>query len=353
MAGFSSEQLKVARELFSAPQARTASPKVKLALAETPIVESSLSRDPQENSEGSAGPLQQTPKDGWGTLQQVDNPRYAAEQFLKRAIPLQGKYGTAGELAQAVQRSAYPKRYGEHASEASDLLKLIGGGSGSAGEGSALQGALGGSKTTISGGNTPAQGEDLAALLSQLSSKSSAPSVAGVSLPSPTAEPSTGIKLPRELPTSETKTPAALLSLIAKIGEDGGNAGVKQEATAAPVTHTDITANAKGAAGFTPQPGKDYSYGMEPVISQRLNTLGKTLGIKLTGISGYRTPQHSVAVGGFADDPHTKGLASDTEGAQSIPKAVLNKYGLERPFPGAKEANHIQLLHAVNKNGGY
>ena len=29
------------------------------------------------------------------------------------------------------------------------------------------------------------------------------------------------------------------------------------------------------------------------------------------GISGYRTPAHSVAVGGFADDPHTKGEAED------------------------------------------
>ena len=113
------------------------------------------------------------------------------------------------------------------------------------------------------------------------------------------------------------------------------------------------TPDAKGAVGFTAGPGTDYSYGKTPEIAQKLNALGKALGVKLTGISGYRTPQHSVAVGGFADDPHTKGLASDTEGTQSIPKAVLNKYGLERPFPGAKEADHIQLLHSVNADGGY
>jgi hypothetical protein len=113
------------------------------------------------------------------------------------------------------------------------------------------------------------------------------------------------------------------------------------------------TADAHGGDGFTAASGTNYTYGKTPEISDRLNDLGKALGVKLTGVSGYRTPEHSVAVGGFADDPHTKGLASDTEGTQSIPKSVLNKYGLERPFPGAKEADHIQLLHSVNANGGY
>lgn len=95
--------------------------------------------------------------------------------------------------------------------------------------------------------------------------------------------------------------------------------------------------------GFTPGPGTDYTYGKEPEIAKRLNELGEYLKVKLVGISGYRTPAHSVAVGGFANDPHTRGEASDTEGAQSIPEAILKKFGLTRPFMGAKEANHIQL----------
>jgi hypothetical protein len=99
-----------------------------------------------------------------------------------------------------------------------------------------------------------------------------------------------------------------------------------------------------GGVGFTPGPGTDYTVGEEPQIATRLDTLGRALSIRLTGISGYRSPQHSVAVGGFSDDPHTRGEASDTDGAQGIPEATLEQYGLTRPFPGAHEANHIQLL---------
>jgi hypothetical protein len=82
--------------------------------------------------------------------------------------------------------------------------------------------------------------------------------------------------------------------------------------------------------------------------------LAKAKGMRLTGISGYRTPAHSVAVGGFSNDPHTRGEASDTQGAQTIPESVLRKFGLTRPFSGAKEADHIQLLPGVAalKRGG-
>lgn len=111
--------------------------------------------------------------------------------------------------------------------------------------------------------------------------------------------------------------------------------------------------NAKGGIGFTAAPGTTYNKGVLPEIASRANKVAQALGLKLTGLSGGRTPQHSVAVGGFADDPHTKNEASDTPGIERVPKAVLNKYGLERPFPGSKEADHIQLLHSVNKNGGY
>lgn len=108
-----------------------------------------------------------------------------------------------------------------------------------------------------------------------------------------------------------------------------------------------------GGAGFTAAPGTNYTAGVEPALVKRLSKLGAHLGVTLTGISGYRTPAHSVAVGGFADDPHTRGEASDTQGTQNIAKAILNAFGLERPFPGAAEADHIQLLHSVTTFGGY
>lgn len=141
-------------------------------------------------------------------------------------------------------------------------------------------------------------------------------------------------------------------------GEPSGN-GSASSATASssaePAPNTGVApppVNTKGA-GFTAASSADYTRGHLPQIAVALGKLGTSMGIKLHGISGYRTPAHSVQVGGFANDPHTRGEASDTEGAQTIPKAILNKFGLERPFPGSAEANHIQLLHSVNANGGY
>lgn len=96
--------------------------------------------------------------------------------------------------------------------------------------------------------------------------------------------------------------------------------------------------------GFFPAPGTNYTKGQEPAIAAALRRMGHALKLRLIGISGYRTPAHSVAVGGFADDPHTRGEASDTGGAENIPESTLERFGLTRPFAGAREANHIQLL---------
>jgi peptidoglycan hydrolase CwlO-like protein len=105
-----------------------------------------------------------------------------------------------------------------------------------------------------------------------------------------------------------------------------------------------FSATPAGEYGFFPAPGTNYTVGEEPVLAAHLNTLGRALHLHLIGISGYRSPQHSVEVGGFANDPHTRGEASDTPGVEGVPQATLARFGLIRPFPGAAEADHIQLL---------
>jgi peptidoglycan hydrolase CwlO-like protein len=100
----------------------------------------------------------------------------------------------------------------------------------------------------------------------------------------------------------------------------------------------------EGAYGFFPAAGTNYSVGEEPTLAEHLNTMGKALHLHLIGISGYRSPAHSVEVGGFANDPHTRGEASDTPGVEGVPESTLAQFGLIRPFPGAAEADHIQLL---------
>jgi peptidoglycan hydrolase CwlO-like protein len=98
-----------------------------------------------------------------------------------------------------------------------------------------------------------------------------------------------------------------------------------------------------GAFGFFPAAGTNYAPGDEPTLAARLDRMARALQLHLIGLSGYRTPQHSLEVGGFADDPHTHGEASDTPGVEGIPEATLNRFGLTRPFGGAAEADHIQL----------
>jgi hypothetical protein len=108
--------------------------------------------------------------------------------------------------------------------------------------------------------------------------------------------------------------------------------------------------------GFVADPGTIQNVGQLPVLTVRLNQLAQALRVVIYGISGYRTPAHSVAVGGFADDPHTKGEAEDIgvnsllrSSAAQVTEAQLAQYGLYRPFdpsddPGNTEVNHVQLI---------
>lgn len=123
------------------------------------------------------------------------------------------------------------------------------------------------------------------------------------------------------------------------------------------VTAAEATPVVKSSApGFAADPGTVQDVGQLPELTAQLNGLGKALGVTIYGISGYRTPAHSVAVGGYADDPHTKGEAEDIgvnsllrSSAAQISEAQLAQYGLYRPFdpsddPNNTEVNHIQLI---------
>lgn len=107
------------------------------------------------------------------------------------------------------------------------------------------------------------------------------------------------------------------------------------------------------AGGFVADPGTNFTVNQEPKIVTELRRLGEYLGTTIYGISGYRSPSHSVAVGGFSNDPHTRGEAADIgvgsdsrESAARLTAALLAKFDLYRPFypASAAEINHVQLL---------
>ncbi|MFC4144858.1 hypothetical protein ACFO0M_01205 [Micromonospora mangrovi] len=74
----------------------------------------------------SVGLFQQRPSQGWGTAEQIQDPRYAADRFyaaLKKVKGWQGMRVT--EAAQRVQRSAYPEAYQKWADESQVLTRAL------------------------------------------------------------------------------------------------------------------------------------------------------------------------------------------------------------------------------------
>lgn len=107
------------------------------------------------------------------------------------------------------------------------------------------------------------------------------------------------------------------------------------------------------AGGFVADPGTNFTVNQEPKIVTELKKLGEYLNTTIYGISGYRSPSHSVEVGGFSDDPHTRGEAADIgvgsntlASASRLTAGLLAKFDLYRPFypASAHEINHIQLI---------
>jgi cell wall-associated NlpC family hydrolase len=86
---------------------------IQIALI-TAMQESSL-RNLNYGDRDSLGLFQQRPSMGWGTPEQVTNPRYAATKFFTELKKVKGRENMAmTEAAQAVQRSAYPDAYAKH-----------------------------------------------------------------------------------------------------------------------------------------------------------------------------------------------------------------------------------------------
>lgn len=67
----------------------------------------------------SLGLFQQRPSQGWGTAEQVMDPWYSATAFYKALVRVK-KWDTRdlNDVAQAVQRSAYPQAYRKHVDRA-------------------------------------------------------------------------------------------------------------------------------------------------------------------------------------------------------------------------------------------
>lgn len=106
----SGRDINVTRKMYEIGQKRNVSSKVMLAMFEAGWVESWLNNLNCGDAD-SLGIFQMRPSMGWGTRAQLQDVTYQVNKFLDVAVPIQSRYGTAGQLAQAVERSGYPYRY--------------------------------------------------------------------------------------------------------------------------------------------------------------------------------------------------------------------------------------------------
>ncbi|MFD0277704.1 LGFP repeat-containing protein [Kitasatospora sp. NPDC127111] len=104
--------IAVTRKVYEVGQRMNVSDKVMLAGFETGWVESRMN-NLDCGDRDSLGVFQQRPSMGWCTPAQCLDVDYAASRFFEVALQMEPDHqgSSAGTLAQAVQRSAYPERY--------------------------------------------------------------------------------------------------------------------------------------------------------------------------------------------------------------------------------------------------
>ncbi len=119
---------QIADTILRVAQGMHVDAKVLLAAYETAIVESNLRNlPPGAGDRDSVGVFQQRPSTGWGSPTNptdLNDVSYSASLFLRAAVQADAANPslTPGQLAQTVQRSAYPDRYDQAQGQAQQVL---------------------------------------------------------------------------------------------------------------------------------------------------------------------------------------------------------------------------------------
>ncbi|MGQ4482663.1 C40 family peptidase [Streptomyces sp. SAS_276] len=101
-------------------------PKMGQIIALATAMQESRLRNLNSGDRDSLGLFQQRPSQGWGTATQIHDPVYAATQFYKHLLAVDGwQQLTVAQAAQRVQRSAYPDAYADWEDLATALQQAI------------------------------------------------------------------------------------------------------------------------------------------------------------------------------------------------------------------------------------
>jgi hypothetical protein len=279
------------------------------ALIEAGIVESGLRNLPHGDRD-SVGFLQQRPSQGWRGL--TDVPAAAAE-FLQHArdVTRSGFKGSSGELAQSVQRSAFPARYDQAGRQAESLLQ--GGGYTGASSGA------GGSVTLSTGGDSSAPadtggGIDAAvALLQAAGQQKPVIQSAGLQAPSFSARPvmPQGAQLPQSGggPASSGPGLDQLLTLVASSQGQGATPSQSQGSvsTTVPLGGQTPGGSTSGARGQVKITGADPGR----IATGTLAFARKIAGVYGAPLVGDSGASHSLYTTSGNISEHSTGHAID------------------------------------------
>jgi hypothetical protein len=322
----SASQRKDARTVIREALKRGASPRELKAVVAAAGVESNYQHDRYSEvgsgDRDSVGILQQRPSMGWGPAGESIGADVG--QFLREAKKINrgGFKGSAGQLAQAVQRSAFPGRYDERGGEAESLIRKYGNGKGSTGP-VPTGGDQGTTTTTTTGAGFDAgQASALAEMVKQQSRPQapvSAPSAPAFSAQAPMPA---GYQAPSAQPV-QSSGGSSLADQLQAIGQLQGQSipqvDVKTTTTASSQQGASATATPGGGrGGFTGKASGGYKGARGP--AQQLAKIGTDLGLKVT--STKRDNQNPYSGSGSDHDNGNKdAFAYDlSNGSQPTPE---------------------------------
>lgn len=119
-------QADIAGTIYVVAQQRKLAPRAAAQGIATGIVESNLT-NLDHGDRDSIGVFQQRPSQGWGTKDQIMDVSYSAGKFFDTLVKVPN-YTTAdfGLTCQAVQRSAFPDKYGQKQAAAEEMIAKMG-----------------------------------------------------------------------------------------------------------------------------------------------------------------------------------------------------------------------------------
>jgi len=129
----------------------------------TAMQESALRNLPHlgaRNDHDSVGLFQQRPSQGWGTVEQLQDPAYAARKFYQKLLGIDGWETMAlTDAAQRVQVSAFPDAYAKHEPLATRIVNVLTDGAARAVSGPDGLRCAGGQDIAASGWTRPVPGQ--------------------------------------------------------------------------------------------------------------------------------------------------------------------------------------------------